>query len=165
NLTGRSKKDAVLSEAESAIFFSHWYYAAIKIIVSLPEKNKPEQISSELNIPLAQVNSVLEFLVKAGQLIYENEKYTQGPSKLHISADSSFVSRHHINWRIKSIEKVGNIKEDEFCFTMPTNVSLKDAKKIRQILVDSVDRCVSTVDNSDPEAMYCLNIDWFRLTS
>lgn len=153
------------SDADSAMFFSHWYFAAIKIIISIPGKNKPEAIASELNISLAQVNKTLEFLVSTGQLTYKNGDYFQGPSKIHIGEDSPYVSRHHINWRVKALEKIGNFKEDDFCVTMPANISLKDAKKLRQLLVDTVDRCVNTVDNTKPEALFCLNIDWVKLTS
>ncbi|MCK6596972.1 MAG: DUF4423 domain-containing protein [Bdellovibrionaceae bacterium] len=163
-LTGRLKKDAILSDADSALFFSHWHYAAVKIAVSLPNYNKPELLAENLKIPLSQVNKILEFLVRTQLLFYEKEEYKQGPSRLHIGAESPFVSRHHLNWRMKSVEKMGNFREDDFCFTMPTNLSIKDAKKIRQLLVDTVDQCVTTVDNSKPEQMYCLNIDWFKIT-
>jgi uncharacterized protein (TIGR02147 family) len=165
SLKNRISKDITLSDADNAMFFSHWYYSAIKIIVSIPGKSIPEQIAREFNISLVQVNKVLEFLVQAGLLHHDGKKYSQGPSKLHLDTDSPFVSRHHLNWRVKAIEKIGQFKDDDFCFTMPANISLKDAKKIRQSLIELVSQSVSTIDNSKVEAMYCLNIDWFKMTS
>lgn len=162
-LNERVKTDVVLSDADSAIFYSHWYYAAVKIMISLIGKNTPEQMASYLNIPLVKVNEILEFLVQTGLCVLRENTYQQGPSKIHIGAGSPFVSRHHLNWRIKAIEKVGNIEKNDFSFTMPANLSFKDAKVLRQLLLESAQKCISTVDDSKAETMYCLNIDWFKV--
>jgi uncharacterized protein (TIGR02147 family) len=81
SLKNRISKDITLSDADNAMFFSHWYYSAIKIIVSIPGKSIPEQIAREFNISLVQVNKVLEFLVQAGFLHHDGKKYCQGPLK------------------------------------------------------------------------------------
>lgn len=162
-LKERVKTDVELTDAESAIFYSHWYYAAVKIMISLAGKNTPEQMASHLNLPVATVNEILEFLVKSGLCVLNGNSYQQGPSKIHISANSPFVSRHHLNWRIKAMEKIGSMEKDDFCFTMPANISLKDAKVLRQLLIETAEQSIATVDNSKAETMYCLNIDWFKV--
>lgn len=163
HLEERISNDVILNDADSATFFSHWSYTAIKLLVSLVQDGQPSIIAKKLNLPLESVNKVIEFLTQTQLCLYKDGKLTQGPSKLHIAADSPFVSRHHLNWRIKALDKIGYLKPDEFSFTMPTNVSLKDAAIIRQQLIEIVDQTVKVVDNSKPEAMFCLNLDWFHV--
>lgn len=162
-LKERIPTDVILSDAESSVFFSQWYYAAVKQIVTLPNCDDASEISKRLRLPPKLVIELLDFLVQSRLLILENGKYTQGPSKIHLDADSPFVSRHHANWRIKSMGHLDVKTNENLFFTMPANLSHENAKAIREILVETAETCANIVDSSSVETMYCLNIDWMKI--
>ncbi len=83
-LKERISSEAVLSDSDSATFFSNWYYAAVKLFVALPEFKTVADISQQLLLPLTLTNEILQFLLTSGLLIFENGKYKQGHSKIHI---------------------------------------------------------------------------------
>lgn len=110
---------SVLSDAQCSILLSQWYYAAIKQIVSLYEfaYTNSDEIAESIHLPKKLVADVLEFLVLNGLSKKEHGRYLQGPERLHFGSDSSFVSRHHSNWRIKAIEKLNDRDESSLHFT------------------------------------------------
>jgi uncharacterized protein (TIGR02147 family) len=163
SLSERVTKDVVLSDAESALFFSHWSYAAVKLLISSPKKNTPFEMAKYLKMPIDEINKVLEFLVSTKLCIYEEGAYKQGPMKMQLDSNSPFVTTHRTNWRIKAIEKLGQLETDDFCFSMPANLTYADAKKLRNFFLESIEHCVKIVDHSKPETMYCINIDWFKV--
>lgn len=162
-LKERISTETVLSDSDSATFFSNWYYAAVKLFVSLPEFKSVSEMAQQLRLPINLTNEVLHFLLGNGLLILENGTYKQGHSKIHIGADSPFVTSHHVNWRIKALEAIKNKSEDNLVFTMPANLSFSDAKKIRKALVKVIEECANTVDASKAETMFSLNIDWVKI--
>lgn len=162
-LKNRIKNDLILSDANSAIFYSGWEYAGIKLAVSLPDLNEADHISDAFNIPLSKVREILEFLVNTGLCIERNGEIKQGPAQIHLESKSPFISRHHLNWRLKALEKVGAVESEELRFTMPANLSESDVLKVRAMLVECIDKIVRLVDNSKAESMYCLNMDWIRI--
>lgn len=71
------------------------------------------------------------------------------------------VARHHTNWRLKSIEKTEKEEKDELIFTAPLTVSQKDFKKIKNILLNSIEKVSEIIVKTSPEKVTCLNIDLF----
>ncbi|MBL7542902.1 MAG: TIGR02147 family protein [Bdellovibrionaceae bacterium] len=162
-LNERVISDTVLSESQSSVFLSQWYYTAIKLMISLSSYKNADEIAEKIHLPKKLVADVLEFLVTNGLLKYENGEYIQGPARLHFSSDSPFVSRHHANWRIKAIEKINDKDETSLHFTMPANLSQATVMQIRKKMVEQIESITQIVDASEPETTYCLNIDWMKI--
>lgn len=163
NIKERVSNDVVLSESQTSIFLSHWHYSAVKLMISLKSFKTIDEMRLKLQISQKRMTEVLEFLANSGLLKFENGLYTQGPARLHFGSDSPFVSRHHTNWRIKAIEKLNDTDETSLHFTMPANLSKKDVLDIRKKIMGLIETSTQTVDNSHPEVMYCLNIDWMKI--
>ena len=85
-----------------------------------------------------------------------------GPSSTHLEASSPLVSRHHVNWRIKGIEKTTALSSEELFVTLPCSISEKGIEQIRKEIVSVIDRIVRIIDEAPAEQLACLNVDLFR---
>jgi uncharacterized protein (TIGR02147 family) len=150
-----------LRESDRAIFFSHWYYSAIHLLTDIPEYQSRDAISKYLELPAATVQSALDFLVSTGMVINSDGVLSCGPTWVFESAGSPYADRHHINWRLKSVEKLHLHREDEQFFTLPITISRKDREKILGMIKDFVSKIKKTVEPSVPEKLSILTIDLF----
>lgn len=164
SLKERLTKDTVLTEEHNAIFYSHWFYVATKLLSSIPGNYTAEKIAEGLGISLVQIKKALEFLLSVGLCVESDGKIKPGPRNTHLEANSPMVGRHHQNWRMKGFEKMGDMKSTELFLTMPATMSEKDVFILREKIVSFIEDFVKIIDSSKGEKMYCLNIDWFDAT-
>ena len=156
-------KHQKFTDEDKATFYSQWYYSAIRLGISIPQNNSVSGISQYLNLERQLVAKVIDFLIKH-KLIVENEgKLDIGPQVTHIGHDSPFVNRHHSNWRLKSLQAMEKITEEDMYYTGPMALSKSAATEIRKKLVELVEKATKIAAPSDSEVLYCLNIDWFRI--
>lgn len=163
-LKSRIPKDLVMNEMDQALFYSEWYYSAIRMLCDLPEVKSIDQIAEHLGLPVKIVNEVLQFLKRTRLVLEEKGKFKLGPSRTFIGADSILVHRHHANWRIKAIERHAHMsQEKEFAFTSPMTISVSDSKKVREILLKAIEKILEINKSSPSEELRVLNIDWLRV--
>lgn len=163
NLKERLQIKKVLDEKDQALFYSQWYYAAIHLFIAINPEPSPELIADELKLPIKTVNQVIEFLISTGLCIETNGYLKIGESQTYLDRDSKLIARHHANWRFKSIEKFDRIATDELVFTNPVAISREDFLKIREELIQMIDRFRKIAEPSPSEEICTLNIDWIRI--
>jgi uncharacterized protein (TIGR02147 family) len=163
SLKDRLTKDIVLTDEDNALFYSQWFYTAIKLLTSIPGFQTAEAIAKGLNVPLHVVNTALEFLISKGLCVEGEGKVKPGPANTHLGAESPFVARHHQNWRLKGFERMISVKPAELFLTMPATLRERDAQILRQKIVSFIEEFVGVIDSSKGEVLYCLNLDWFSL--
>jgi uncharacterized protein (TIGR02147 family) len=161
DVRSRITEASELNDEQKGVFYSHWYFSAIRILTSLKGIKSAEKIADCLGLDIATVRYALDFLVRVKLCKYENSEFKMGPNRTHVSHDSPFVSRHHTNWRLKGIEMMNEPSELRLNFTSPMSLSRKDALEIRWMLLAFIQSVSSKIDPSPPEVPYCLNIDWF----
>jgi uncharacterized protein (TIGR02147 family) len=161
-LTRQLSAGATIPEDQQAVFYSSWFYSAVRVLSSIPGFQSPESIAERLHLPRKLVNQVADFLVRAGLCVRGPEGLAPGPNYTHLDAASPLVARHHANWRLKAVERHPKLTEDEISYTAPMSVSREDAVKIRRLLVDTVKSIHAIREPSACEAAYFLNLDWNR---
>ena len=159
----RLSSSVTLNEENRALFYSEWYFSAIRLLTEIPHAQIPEEISKILNLPLKKVRETLKFLTEVKLCIEKEGLYQIGPTRTHIDNESPLISRHHTNWRVKAIENYANLDSQETAFTSPLTISIKDAEKIKQKLKQTILEIHKLVPDSKAETLYCLNIDWFKI--
>jgi len=163
-IASRVKSTRSLSHEEKAIFYSSWFYSAIRVLSALPEFTTKEALRKKVRLSPEKFRGVLGFLLENGLCLEENGKISPGPLWTHLEGDSPLVARHHANWRIKAMEKHPSMDNaQELAFTSPMALSKSDAQKIRARLVDSIDQICKIAAPSESEAVYFLNVDWLEL--
>ncbi len=159
----RISKTRELDEPTKAIFYSQWYYSAVRLVTALKGIDTIEAIAERLRLSRAQVARVTRFLVKHGLCVYNGDKLHYGPQSTHVSAESPLAARHHLNWRLKAMENLEGLKSTELVFTSPVAVSKKDAELLRSRFLEMIDEWAKVVDHSPSEQLMCLNIDWVEI--
>ncbi|MDO9182634.1 MAG: TIGR02147 family protein [Bacteriovorax sp.] len=128
-LKNRIKHEEFTNE-DRARFYSHWYYSAIRLGVSIPEYGQLSKIAEHLNIERSLVASVIEFLLKNKLIIEKKNKLDMGPQVTHIGHDSPFVNRHHSNWRLQGLQAMEKSYGENLFYTGPMAISQKASEEI-----------------------------------
>jgi len=163
SLQERLEQTTELSEKNQAIFYSHWYYSAIRLLTALPGFQSPETIAESLGLPIGQVRSVIDFLLKTGLCLEIKGKVSIGKTRTYIGRESPMVMRHHENWRKKSVQLMDRGDTNNLNFTNPITISQTDFEIIREKLICFLEDFRKTADPSPTERLCCLNIDWFKI--
>lgn len=163
NLSERVEKDKEISDMDKSIFYSSWHYSCIWVFISLEHGKTRDEIHQRTGIDKRQVNKVLDFLVQIGLCIEKEGKYCQQLGRMHLDKNSPHLKQHHINWRIKSIQKLDHPDELDLNFTAPLSLSKKDFEKMREELVHFIQNLSATVEKTNPEEIYLVNLDFIKI--
>ena len=162
-ISRRVVQNKQLDKFEQSVFYSNWYYSAVRLSLGISKLKTPQEIASSLNIPLAKVNDILDFLLSCGLCEEEEGKYISRVRGTHLPADSPYISSHHRNWRVKAMENFSNLKKDELAFSAPMTLSKSDFNRLKQELLSAIENASNIVKDSPSEELACLNIDLFLI--
>lgn len=153
----------VIPDDQKAIFYSDWYYSAIRLLAGIPGHSDVESIAHRFGLPRQLVSRVTQFLLEAGLLVRDDEMLKVGPSRTHLEPDSPFIKLHHLNWRNKALEHIGHSSDAKLHYSSAMTLSSKDVEIVRQKILKLIEDVSKVVDPSPREELMCLNIDWFNL--
>ncbi len=163
NLAHRLVNRSVLKFEDQALFYSEWYFSAIRLLISIEKDQELSSLSETLGISVERINYVLDFLIKSGLLVKEKGHYQLGPNRTHLEASSPLASRHHKNWHLKVMESYEKLTNNEIVFTCPVLLDEKDAITVKKLIMEFIDRADSVFEASGSEKLYCLNVDWVKI--
>ncbi len=151
-----------LTDSAKGIFYSNWYYSAVRLMTAIPGFHTPAAIAQKLKLPLAKIQDAVNFLKAHGLIIEERGKLKIGPRRTHVAPNSPLANRHRINWRLQAVQHLDHLADDELCFSMPLAMAEKDIPKVTKILQETIKEIEGLLEKSAEETLACINIDWFR---
>ncbi|KYG64812.1 hypothetical protein AZI86_11445 [Bdellovibrio bacteriovorus] len=90
--------------------------------------------------------------------------YFMGTRRTFVPKGSVYLPSHHKNWRLRAMDRAGNIGDEELMFTAPFSVSKKGLEVFRSELQDFIKSLSARLDGfGDAEEVVCLNIDLFKI--
>jgi uncharacterized protein (TIGR02147 family) len=152
-----------MSKDDQATYYSTWHYAAIHVLLSVPRFQSPSAIAERLKLPFAMVSDCLEFLVSIGLAARQGENFRIGEKRIHLPSGSPLISKHHINWRMKAIQSFELPASNDLHYSSVISLSEKDARQIRSILLDSIEKAEPILKQSNEEAIFGMSMDFFRI--
>ncbi len=163
NLTKRYSSPNLSARTDfAAIYYSSWHYAAIHILVTIPQFQTPPKIAKRLHLPDSFVLEVLRQLQKIEVVTKKSDGSWQATSKsLHIGRDSVFNSMNHAHWRQRASESSLQNKPESVHYTGVYSMSLDDLTKLRETIFELIDRSRQLVAPSPEEELVCMNCDLF----
>lgn len=165
-LKGQSIKNRIehkqLTDEDKAIFYSSWHYIAIWLAAPIPELGSVSKMAKHFQLPDDIINDAIQFLLERGLLKKSGNGFDFGKNIIHVPHDSPFVAKHHSNWRIKALQSVDRKKDENLHYTAPMSLSEDIGKKIREELIQFIQKQTTKVSTSPSEKLMCLNIDWFE---
>ena len=152
-----------LTEEVKAEYYSNWLYSATRLTMSLEGIESAEDIARHLKADFKKVEQAIEFLLEYGFCEKEDGKLKPKRRVLYLPPDSPLVTQQHINWRLKGLEKVRNLKDDELYFSGAMTLAKEDVKRIKEEIRKLIASVTSSIKDSPEQELTCLNIDWFRV--
>lgn len=164
DISKRVKVDVVLSEVAKTHYYSHWYYSAIHVLVTIPKFRNTDSIAQALGLTRLQIQNALLFLTTHGLIEEKNGSFVPGNTQLHLGKKSPHVYQHHQNWRLKTLESLGaDSYEQNLHYSTVSSLSEKDVEKIRAMMLKVIEDYVEQVKPSKEETLYAFTLDFFKL--
>lgn len=160
-IANRFQSTTDIAEADKPIYYSDWQYAAVQQLTAIEKYSDVYKIAERLQLPVKRVRSILDFLLKTGLCVEKNGALGIGPSRIHLSNDSTWIKQHHFNWRQQAMRAFDYGGSENLNYSSPMTLSEKDLEKVRNVLVATIEKVAAVVDPSPSEQLACLNIDWF----
>lgn len=145
------------------IYYSTWYYAAIHVMLSIPEKQDPHVISQSLHLPLEIVLEAIEFLEEAGLITKTKSGFEFTQRRLHLEGNSTFIQRHHINWRSQALQSVEKNLQTDLHYSNVVAIAEDDFQKIKEQFITAIEKARAIIKPSPEEALYVMTVDVFAL--
>lgn len=153
----------VSKDFDSSKFYSNWCYSAIHLLTGIPKFQKVEAISEYLKLPLGKVQEAIDYLSDLG-MVEENDGLVRRiGDQDHERHEGSNAVRHHINWRLRALERLHKEQSEEQFLTMPIRMSHSDRKNLQTMISEFVSKLKVTVEPSMAEGVSMVTIDLFDI--
>jgi uncharacterized protein (TIGR02147 family) len=162
-LQSRTKISQTLGREEQATYYSHWYYAAVHMLLTIPAFRTPEAIRRHLGLSPKLVQEVLKFLTLTGLARQENKTYLPGSALLHLERDSPLIARHHANWRLAAIEALGDEAPHDLHYSGVVSCSAEALPEVRARIAKCLEECMDVIKPSAEERLAAICLDWFEV--
>lgn len=165
-VTEKIRVRSYLSNEEQIIYYSTWHFAAIHMLLLIPELRTKQAIAAHLNLPLSRVSETLDFLVQVGLAVEESGSYLPGKSRLHVGERSPHVNRHHTNWRLHAISALERDSDSVLRYSGPIVLSKKKIPRLRALLLEAIGELEGLLvdeDDVDDEEPYVFSVDLYPL--
>lgn len=162
-LKTRLKMDKSLERRHELEYYSSWEYGAIHVLISLKDFQTRESIAKKLSLSIQRVDQILSFLNKVGLIEKKGTTYSLTSSQIFLGKDSHLISKHHTNWRVRTLREFENIKSESLHMSGVITLSEEDFVLIREVLSNALSRSFDIVKESKEEKMAMLAIDFYDL--
>jgi len=151
---------------DKATYYGKWYFAATRILLSIPKLQNAEMIASQLKIPKKEARESLNFFLEKGLVTKEGDRYLPDFGKLTSGAGAGtiFQKNHHKNWRTQALVSFDEKKKDDLHLTHLFSISKKDMPQVREKLIKAIEDIAGTVEMSKDEEAGCICLDLFQIT-
>lgn len=163
DISARVESRTTLELEQQVQYYSHWMYTAVHMCLLNPEMTSAEKISRYLGIPLAQTKQALEFLVTCGLAVHGRDGYRSGPVRMHLPSDSPLVNRHHVNWRLRTLERLSNPSTEDVHYSVVLSASPETREQIRSFVLSLIEKAAPVIGAAKDEAVYSFSIDLFEV--
>lgn len=145
-----------------AHFYSDWTYSAFRLLSALDEFNSLEDICEYFDISLDKGKEIIDFLIQFNLVKKVNNQLFPGVSSTHLSKDSPFINNHRRNWRLKGLEKLKDLEEDDLFYSSPFAMGEEDIDWLRYKIKELIKELQLKVKDSPCETLVCFNLDLFK---
>lgn len=163
NLKARLDIKDSLDESNQHIYYSSWTFAAIHMLTAIPEFQTIEQIVERLRLDRTRVQENLKFLVDTGLVLQVGNRFKIGKTRIHLSADSLQIQRHHSNWRNQAVAALDHVQKEDLHYSSVVSLSRDDRSKLKEILIKAIEECRSVIKDSNEEDLHVITLDSFSL--
>lgn len=163
-LNKQLRAESKLSTEFEAAYYSSWIYSALHISLLNP-KFDIKNFSEQNGLRWPDVLSALNKLEQIGLIMKKQNRWQVVHTNTHLGANSPWLSRHHINWRMKISEKMTREDLNGLHYTSIASCSKADRERVNQVLIEALQKCRDIIKKSSDEVSFYYGCDLFELTS
>ena len=164
NIRNRMSIKNNLSLEDQAIYYSHWLYSAVHMLLTIPAyQSSEETIAEYFNQNLLIIRKILAFLESRQFISLKNGQYKVENYFLFINKESPLFTQQQSFWRHKAVEAIYNNNKEDIHFASLFTVSESDIKKIKDIILKSIESTTEIIKPSKEEKLYLICMDLFEL--
>lgn len=127
--------------------------------LAVPRFQTARALVEALKLSPERVEAVLDFLFESGLAEKKDERYTIGAVHLHLGPESPFLQQHHINWRLEALKKMNTQSAGHLHYSATYSLSRNDFEKLRENLLQVIEKNLAVVRPSPEEIVVCQVID------
>lgn len=147
---------------EQAVYYSSWLYSALHMLISVPEYQTPSRLTGRLGVPLKSVSLGLSQLAALGLAKESQGRWTATKKVVHVSNKSLFNVLNHSNWRHRAVLDAAQCSPGSIHYTAIYSLSLKDKARLKNLLLELIDKSRAIVEPSKEEDVVCMAFDFFE---
>lgn len=163
HLGTRTKTDLPLDSMAAEIYYSNSYYPMVHVLHTIPGFDEPVKISEKLRISKNEAAFFLQNLVKIGLAENNGGRFKPVQRQIHISKEHPLNLINHQNARSRAMENVALNQPHSLHYSDYCSLSVKDFERIKEILLQSIDKSRAIVSPSKEETLAILCLDWFEV--
>jgi uncharacterized protein (TIGR02147 family) len=152
-----------LSAEENLKYYQNWILTALHMCTLVPKLRNLNAMVSYLNIPIDQAKEALSVLQELGLVVQNGGDYKSTQKRIHLGEQNLALKKHHINWRMQSINAVDRLKSKNIHYTSVMSISESAFEDIKQILLGAISNTEPIIEKSKDEGVYLLNFDLFEI--
>lgn len=162
-LKNRLKMPDALKSEQEALYYQSWHIGAVHVLLSIPEYQTRESVATKLGLSLKKIDDIFLFLVEVGLIEKEGNRFKLIRSQLHLDKSSPLITKHHTNWRLRSLLSFDEIDASDLHYSSVFTLSDDDYQRVREILSDALTRSFKLITESPEEQAAVICLDLFRL--
>ena len=121
-------------------------------------------MSEALGRPETEIFRAVDFLLSIEVLKQKNGQLIPGSRHIHLPPQSPLIVNHHLNWRLKAIEKIRENPRTDTHYSGALSLSEHDVIRIKEILATAIADATAVATKSPEEVAYVLCADFFSLS-
>lgn len=165
NIKARLDVQSEASPQDRERFYSSYLYGAIHVLSAIPKLKTPAAIAESLRLPRAQVQDIVEFLLRIGVLKEERGLLAPGSRHMHLGNESELILKHHANWRLHTLTNLQYLNKDDLHYSACMTLSQDDAFRVKDSILDNLKTNMSIVAASPEDVGYVMSFDFYKLTT
>jgi uncharacterized protein (TIGR02147 family) len=163
DLKKRLKETDEISPEDQNKYYSAWFYSAIYVILSIPHFQSIPLIATRFNLPEELVAEAISFLEGCGMLERKDGIYKVTKKRIHLDRESSFIQRHHINWRSQALQSAEKNLSNDLHFSTVVALSVEDYEKVKEVFIKAITSAREIIRPSPEEDIMAITLDVFKL--
>lgn len=164
DLSNRTTKETLENSYGVFNYHANWLHSAIHILVSIPEYQSLNSICQKLHLQKKVALKIIEDLISLKYIRkISNDKYEYLQGGTHTSKESPLVVMYHQNWRQRAVIDSQSSDTDGVHYTNLQSMTLEDYNRIKNLILETIEKSEKIAGPSLPKEMINLNIDLFKV--
>ena len=161
-LDKRFQQEKISSEEAQWAYYANWTIQAIHMALTVPALQTPTAVAARMHLPEAEVLLALEQLEKLGLAAKQGGRWNASHTIVHLPKNSPASRMNHCLWRQRATQSIlGSGSREQLNYTGVYTLSRADFAKVRDLLVEALEKSHKVVGPSPAEELACVALDWF----